>query len=730
MSSSEPARAFLRVQAAGAFDELTVVDGAFRPVATGTGSLAAELAPGIYELMARAGPLSARRLVRLEPGEERNEVAPGVQLPATPPISGTAAGDDDHLALVRSETSALHGAGTGVEATLCVVLRRAGGSGRPALEGAGVGLLDASLHALDVLGAGWRESADRRAAVRAVAASPGGYALRLGDGPAAVDQSLWLAQGWTTVVFLAVGDRGIEPASASIHIVAGASGWTGGADAMAAELALWGLREGRWQAGEAVTDGLARGAAGATPTLEIAAAHLLLESPGVEASRIATLVDGLAARLPDHPDVVALQVAAGERGVRLATAPRLPVSWPPTLLASYHALLRRDAMTGDALVGGSVAERAAASVSVRSIWTTWIPISPADRMPPRLARTSVAPERVLERAARHPAKLRRPKTSDPATRRVAAYLEAVAELEDGKHRPGVARLSAAEIALATGLPTATVDRSLRRIWLTFAGLSVLPFVFTLTMLVGVLAVASFGLLNLGMGASATFPPVGSMLPTATPTAEPTEPPTPEPLPGVEVLPAELAPVPLGVSTRSELAIQNSGEAPLTISSLGIDGDPSGEFGIEPGDCLEQAIDPGRLCVALVTFTPSSVGDRRAEVTIDTNELGVVTVPLSGTGIRPELVFEPPTVTLGSRAEASMLATGTITIMDMRLAGESPDDFVLVTECIGARLGPGDRCPVVIIYEPNEEGAHAAVLEVFTDDGSTWTLPITGELVIF
>jgi hypothetical protein len=54
MSSSEPPRARLQVRAAGPFDELTVVDGTFRPVVEGTGSLEAELAPGIYELTARA----------------------------------------------------------------------------------------------------------------------------------------------------------------------------------------------------------------------------------------------------------------------------------------------------------------------------------------------------------------------------------------------------------------------------------------------------------------------------------------------------------------------------------------------------------------------------------------------------------------------------------------------------------------------------------------------------
>ena len=49
---------------------LTVIDGDFRPVAEGVGRLEAVVPPGIYEVIARAGPVTARRLVRVAAGAD------------------------------------------------------------------------------------------------------------------------------------------------------------------------------------------------------------------------------------------------------------------------------------------------------------------------------------------------------------------------------------------------------------------------------------------------------------------------------------------------------------------------------------------------------------------------------------------------------------------------------------------------------------------------------------
>jgi len=740
MSSSDRAKATLHVRSASGLDELVVVDSEFWPVASGTGALTVSLAPGIYEVVARAGPTVRRRLIKLVAGERRDEAAPEVLFPASAPIRGTLMEDADQLALVRGATEAVADR-AGVAAALCVVLRDAGEAGQRRNDPPPVDLLDVTLRPVDVFSSSWRLDDRGRAAISVGTPAPGGYVLRLGQDFETVDQSLWLPTDWTTVVFVTVDARGIQPASASVHMMPLGEAWLGGRDAAATELALWGLREGRWQAGEAATEGIRAAAAGADPILRIAATHLLLEAPRVDGPTVASIVDGLARSLPDHPDVVALQLVAMERGVRLSSRPALPRPWPPMLLASYRALLRRDAVSADAFVRGSIAERAAAAVMVRSIWTTWRPISPSDRIPPRLARTTVRAERVLDKVARNPAKVRRPNVSDPATRRVAAFLTAVADLDSGSYRPRVADLSPTEIALATGLPMATVDRSLRALWLSFAGLAVLPLVVTLTALVGLLAVASGGLMLLGPGIA---PPPTTPLVTPTPTPSSTPPPssTPTPtrvpsvappLPGVELPPVlELPATPVGEPTRTQLPIPNVGDAPLSILEFSLSGEAAGDFTLDEGECRHGPIAPGDSCTVLVVFRPAVSGDRRAGLSIHTAELGAVTVALAGIG-RPTLSIEPPAVTKlapGRPQSVFVWATGPITIQSVRLGGGDPNDFQLETDCEGALLTPERGCQISVTYTPRGEGEHAAEIQIVTDDGSVWTVPVDGVNVIF
>jgi len=113
MSGSDPARARLRLSSESGLAELAVIDSWFRAVEEGTGELDCQLEPGIYEIVARAGPSIERRLIKLVGGEDRPEIAPEVRFPATPPIRGSLAEDDRQLALVHAATGSLAGAADG-----------------------------------------------------------------------------------------------------------------------------------------------------------------------------------------------------------------------------------------------------------------------------------------------------------------------------------------------------------------------------------------------------------------------------------------------------------------------------------------------------------------------------------------------------------------------------------------------------------------------------------------
>jgi hypothetical protein len=626
-SSSEPAA--LRLRSASGEDELVVTGTDFQRVAAGHGELTATLPAGIYEIAARAGPTVARRLVKLEPGETREVLGPVVRFPAAAPIPGSGTADPDHLELVREATRVAR-ATAGAVAGLVVVVRDVREHGRSVLnpgERGGFGLLDAALQPLPPAHGGWLRRGIDRAAAWAGAADPGGYALRLADGDP-VDQSIWVSAGWQTIVFHTLGERGPLIESCSIEMIRLDGEWTGSRLAVSLELALWALRENRPDAVVALLrDG--RPIAAESPMLAIVAAHLLLRRSKPDLSRIEELVADLEREVPGHPDVAALRALAAGAGAAVGASAPTPVMWPPMLLASYLGVIHGDAVSPGLIAAGSPAERAASLLSVRGIWTSWRPLADRDLVPTKVARTNVDPERVLEKLSRKPGILRKSTIKDPATRRVIAYLRAVADLEDGRHAGrSLAQVTPAQIALATSLPAATVDRSLRRIWLTVGGCLVLPLVVTLSALVGAVALASLFLL--GGGASAPLPASTESPPIVSPSDTPPEtiPPTIEPsspAPQLEFRPPELQ----FTDTGQRLDVFVMASAPITIKLITVGGESPGDFSADPS-CEGAKVDTQQGCRIDVVFKPVDRGERRADLLVQTSDGMTWTVPLRGT----------------------------------------------------------------------------------------------------
>jgi hypothetical protein len=626
-SSSEPAA--LRLRSASGEDELVVTGTDFQRVAAGHGELTASLPAGIYEIAARAGPTVARRLVKLEPGESREVVGPEVRFPAAAPIPGSDNADPDHLELVRDATGVAR-ATAGAVAGLVVVVRDVREHGRSVLnpgDRGGFGLLDGALQPVAPGHGGWLRRGDDRAAAWAGAVEPGGYALRLADGDP-VDQSVWVAAGWQTIVFHTLGERGPLIESCSIEMIRLDDDWTGSRLAVSLELALWALRENRPDAVIALPRG-GRPIAAERPMLAIVAAHLLLRRSKADLARIEELVADLERELPGHPDVTALRVLAAGAGAAVAASAPTPVRWPPMLLASYLGVIHGDAVSPGLIAAGSSAERAASLLSVRGIWTSWRPLADRDLEPTKLARTKIEPQRVLEKLSRKPRKLRESTIKDPATRRVIAYLRAVADLEDGRHAGrALAQVTPAQISLATSLPAATVDRSLRRIWLTLGGFMVLPLIVTLSALVGAVALATVGLLASApilstVGNSipqATFPGVATPPPTIPPTVEPSS-----PAPQLEFRPPELQ----FTDTGQRLDVFVMASDPMTIKSITVGGESPGDFRADLS-CEGATVDTQQGCRIDVVFKPVDRGERRADLMIQTSDGMTWTVPLRGT----------------------------------------------------------------------------------------------------
>ena len=583
MSRSDAGLARIELISSNPALELSIVASGFRVVERGVGGLSANVEPGIYQIVARAGPAVQRTLVKVGAGEVFRDAQVKVEFPAAAPVSDTFTSHDSHQEIVKNASYAITQQ-PGPAGGLLVVVRDVRGAGGPPLETPDLApftLLDRSLNPVPGFEQGWNVVSKEGIATSGARLEPGGYALRTDPARGAgnrrpradsdaFDQSIWISAGWQTIVFVTTDEGGPRTSTASVHMAPISDGWAPYEPEVgqAVELANWGLREGRSVVPRDLVN-LLLNVKFVNPMVGILGAHCLLLDLGADAGLVNVVLTNLNGLVPDHPDVAALRWIAAREGIvadpMSGAMESGGVTWPPMLLPSYRALIEMDVLSDKAIADDSVAERAAAQLYVQGIWTSWTPLETSTELP-RGAATAAA-DAVLGAVSADPSVLNAVPTDDPATDRVAGYLAALAAFEGSEGRAErFAGLSSEEIALATTLPSASVERSLARIG------SFLPPPTTPTtsgdsgignktrgwidgLSTGTLALIAAVVLLLGGGAGAVAWCAGSedcpfrqaRLPVATATAptpqptlapQPTSAPTPEP-----TVPPTLAPTP-------------------------------------------------------------------------------------------------------------------------------------------------------------------------------------------
>jgi hypothetical protein len=472
MSNFEPS-ASLRLRSPLKSLEFSVIDSEFREVAHGIGALEVNVLPGIYELRFQAGPEYEKRLVSVAPGQVYEDTQIELAFPSPAPIQGTSTSHEfqQTAAAEASQTPTASGAGT---AGLVLMVRNVRDSEHLICDESTVAaleLFDSDLEPVPDFSSGWQLDSGNGWATWSAHLTPGGYALRVRRAPereegkpALFDQSIWLTNGWQTLVFIPNSASGPVPESASLHMAELALDWSPYEREVssALELALWGLREGRGVLPEdlrPLLEGKFK-----NPMLGIIGAHSLLLAPEPDFELLDSVLENLAGLVPDHPDLTALLWLEAERRSETRypdaelTPPSTLVAWPPLLHASYAALIRRDARDASTIADGSVAERAAAQVLSGGVWTSWEPLEKpvAAEMVPR----GVESEPQLPVT---PDALRNAPIADRATKRVARYLADVAEVRQSTVLQILGDLAPDQIGVAAGLPSASVNRALNEI---------------------------------------------------------------------------------------------------------------------------------------------------------------------------------------------------------------------------------------------------------------------------
>ncbi len=466
MSSSEarkPRRAKVSLTSAVPGMQFALIDSRFQAVAKGTGALTTSVDPGIYRLVFRAGGEVSDELITLGPGERLERTGVTLPFPSAAPIQGTSTDRPAHRAAVNDLLSRPMTGVAGGSRFVVMVRNLDPADDRP-VDHSRLMLTDNGGRRVAAWRSGWVKgdgfaawSVDRR---------PGGHALRL-EPPAsdptagAIDQSVWLAPSWATLVFVPNETDGPEPSNASVHMAYPGAPWS--VDdinvGLALELTLAGIRRGK----SVVPDDLLAlllNTKFTNPMLGIVGAQALSIRWPAGAETLKTVVGNLRDLVPGHPDVEALrafigtQEMAGQETSSRAALGVEPVRWPPMMSDAYQSLIRADASYPGLIPSRSVAERAAAHLAVVGAWTAWTAFDRSRRT----AEADAAPARPSRRAS----KARPPTGADLVEGRVSSYLSQVGEASGETDRGVVLESrSVQEIAAQTALPTAAVKRAIR-----------------------------------------------------------------------------------------------------------------------------------------------------------------------------------------------------------------------------------------------------------------------------
>ena len=177
-------------------------------------------------------------------------------------------------------------------------------------------------------------------------------------------------------------------------------------------------------------------------------------------------------------------------------------------------------------------------------------------------------------------------------------------------------------------------------------------------------------------------------------------------------------------------LTNTGNIELHITSIAITGTDSGDFG-QSNNC-DHPIPPKGSCQIKVTFTPSTTGQRTAQVTItDDAPNSPQNLPLSGVGVVPTVEFNPASLTfvtqliysISGKKEVILTNTGKgiLLISDVVVKG----DFLQTNDC-GKHVIPGAHCTITVKFRPRNKGLLNGTITVSDNaPGNPQEVPLTG-----
>lgn len=198
------------------------------------------------------------------------------------------------------------------------------------------------------------------------------------------------------------------------------------------------------------------------------------------------------------------------------------------------------------------------------------------------------------------------------------------------------------------------------------------------------------------------------------------------------------------SSTTQFTVKNTGNIDLNIGDPQITGSDANCFSVKGGD---SHLDPGESTVIEITFTPDSMGEKTAVVTIPNSDFdrNPFTFTITGTCLAPLIQVKHegndiPNGTgifafgdvpaFGSRNATFTIqnpGTSPLTLLDqVRITGPNASSFTVLTQPTSP-LAPGEETTFMIRFNPfsEEEGEKTATVTIKNDSGEDYYFTITG-----
>lgn len=196
---------------------------------------------------------------------------------------------------------------------------------------------------------------------------------------------------------------------------------------------------------------------------------------------------------------------------------------------------------------------------------------------------------------------------------------------------------------------------------------------------------------------------------------------------LSVLPGSLAfgALAAGQSRTSNLAVENAGRAPCTVTSVTITGSP--EFSLPTPPTVPRTILPGAVETLPVAYAPTDGMPDMGEVVFASDDpvTPMITIPLSGRRLEAgecQLSVVPDPISFGvvalgmsRRLGATVTNTGSnlCTLSTIGVSATSDPDFVVTRVPTIPLLAAGRSTQIEVEFRPTDAGRRTGVLEIQT-----------------